>query len=66
VFDASAGSGTIPAGALSDLEAVALGSGANQGDLSIDSASIQKVSPGGFPVTVTAGSNAFSGLPVIK
>jgi hypothetical protein len=66
VFDASAGSGTIPAGALSDLEAVALGSGGNEGDLSVDSVSIQKVSPGGLPVTVTAGSNAFSALPVVR
>jgi hypothetical protein len=66
LFDAAAGAATIPAAALSDLEAVPLGSGANQGDLSIYSVGTRTISAGGFPVIVTAGSRAFSALPTVQ
>jgi hypothetical protein len=66
LFSAAAGAATLPAAALSDLEAVRLGSGANQGDLSIYSVGTRTISAGGFPVTVTAGSRAFSALPTVQ
>jgi hypothetical protein len=65
-LDAKAGAGSIPAAALSDLEAVPLGSGANQGDISIYSMGVRTISAGGFPVMVKAGSVAFSALPTVQ
>ncbi len=66
VFDEVSGSATVPAGAVSDLEVATLGSGSGQGDLSIFSAGVANVSPGGFPVIVFAGPRVFSALPTLQ
>jgi hypothetical protein len=66
VFDGAGGSGTVPAAALTDLEVAPLGSGSSDGDLSIYSVGFERVSAGGFPVMVAAGSRAFSALPTIQ
>ena len=66
VFDAAGGSATVPAAALSDLEAATLGSGGGEGDLSILSVGLQELTPGGFPIIVGAGSSVYSALPTIQ